>query len=170
MPLKLKVGDVAPDFELIDSGLKTVKLSDYKGKKVVVTFFPMAFSGGPEEGCERHLCSLKTIKGAEVLGVSSDLVFANKAFEHKLELPFKLLSDPNGKLTDSYVDFFDIGTFLADVGVAEDVMRGTTTYPRALYVIGEDGTVVYTWIGEENGATHPGIMPILKEIHPFTET
>eukprot|EP00190_Bangiopsis_sp_CCMP1999_P000861 CAMPEP_0198727426 /NCGR_PEP_ID=MMETSP1475-20131203/4159_1 /TAXON_ID= ORGANISM="Unidentified sp., Strain CCMP1999" /NCGR_SAMPLE_ID=MMETSP1475 /ASSEMBLY_ACC=CAM_ASM_001111 /LENGTH=169 /DNA_ID=CAMNT_0044489461 /DNA_START=121 /DNA_END=630 /DNA_ORIENTATION=+ len=165
MSTKLKVGDTAPDFTLTGTDFKAVKLSDYKGKKVVLTTFPAAFSGGPSEGCEFHLCSLKPIsEKASVIGVSSDLPFANAAFKEKLELPFPILSDPKGAVAETYTGMLGLGDFLVENGIASDTMKGVQTLPRALFVIDESGSIKYSWIGQEDGKLHPGKMPDFGEV------
>src|SRR5499427_4425171 len=100
----MKVGDKAPDFTVTDDSGKKVKLSDFKGKKVVLYFYPK----DDTPGCTTEACNfrdgLDEIKerGAVVLGVSADSVDSHKKFKKKFELNFPLLSDPEKKMIESY--------------------------------------------------------------------
>lgn len=88
-------GKMAPDFELLNDEGKPVKLSDYRGKKVILYFYPADFTGG----CEIQACSFRdaypelTAKNAIVLGVSPDSVESHRNFREALNLPFNLLVD-----------------------------------------------------------------------------
>merc|ERR1712134_166270 len=68
------VGDAAPDFELLAGGFQQVKLSDYKGKKVVLAFFPCCFSGAVDDGCQCQMEALTALTdaGVAVFGISRD--------------------------------------------------------------------------------------------------
>lgn len=158
MAMKVKVGDIAPDFTLIGSDFKPLTLSDHKGKSVILTFYPAAFSGGPEQGCEFHLCSLAPIHesgAASVIAVSVDLPFANAAFAQKLGTPYPLLSDPNFVVCNLYTEPFEFGNFLNDVGVTTAAFRGVKSLPRALFVICPEGKIKYAWQGENAGKMPP---------------
>src|SRR5882672_8043369 len=99
-----KVGQKAPDFTLVDDSGKTVKLSDLKGKKVVLYFYPK----DDTPGCTKEACAFRDgiseIKkqGAVVLGVSADSVDSHKKFKSKFELNFPLLADTDKKIVESY--------------------------------------------------------------------
>eukprot|EP00053_Salpingoeca_punica_P002997 m.40636 g.40636 ORF g.40636 m.40636 type:complete len:191 (+) comp11913_c0_seq1:88-660(+) len=154
----VKVGDVAPHFQLVNTQFKTVKLEDFLGKKTVFAFYPAAFSGSEKSGCELQLCSLKPIaeKGITVLGVSSDFVFAQKAWKAKLELPFELVSDHKLDMSMKYVGAIDLGTFLDKAGVSQH-LGSYMASARGVVAIDERGKVIFTWVGkDENGALHPG--------------
>ncbi len=92
----LNAGDKAPDFTLSDKDGNMVSLSDFKGKKVVVYFYPKDNT----PGCTRQACAfgLNYLKikalGAEVIGISKDSVASHTKFADKYQLPFILLSDP----------------------------------------------------------------------------
>ncbi len=91
----LRVGEVAPDFELEDDEGKRVKLSDFRGKKVVLYFYPQDFTSG----CELQACAFRdaypdiAARNAVVLGVSPDDAESHRKFREAHNLPFKLLVD-----------------------------------------------------------------------------
>jgi peroxiredoxin Q/BCP len=93
--MPLEIGKKAPDFTLLDQDGKKVKLSDFKGKRVVVFFYPRAMT----PGCTREACDFRdevaafTKKKVAVLGISKDTPAGQKKFQEKYELPFPLLSD-----------------------------------------------------------------------------
>ncbi len=102
--MKLKVGDVAPEFTTQDTTGKTVKLADFRGKKVVLYFYPK----DDTPGCTKEACSFRDhaseirAKGAEVLGVSSDGVEAHQKFTSKFKLNFPLLADGDHAIGNAY--------------------------------------------------------------------
>jgi peroxiredoxin Q/BCP len=102
--MTLKAGDPAPDFALPDQTGKTVKLSDFRGKKVVVYFYPRADT----PGCTTQACSLRDaqeplqVAGAVVIGISPDKPEAQAKFDTKYGLGFTLLSDPDHAVADAY--------------------------------------------------------------------
>ena len=91
----VRVGQKAPDFELPDENMKNHKLSDYRGKKTILAFFPAAES----PVCTAEMCALRDSLdelrdyGAQVLGISVDGPFANKFFVQNRHLNFPVLSD-----------------------------------------------------------------------------
>ncbi len=100
----LKQGDNAPKFELKDQDGKVHKLSDYKGKKIVLYFYPRDDTPGCTiESCEFR-DSYKEIqkKGAVILGVSNDDEKSHKKFKDKYKLPFDLLADTEKKLVEEF--------------------------------------------------------------------
>ena len=102
--LKLKEGDKAPDFSADTSGGGRVSLSDFKGKSVVLYFYPK----DDTPGCTKEACAFRDAydkfrkKGAVVLGVSIDPVKSHDKFTEKFKLPFTLLSDPDKKIVQDY--------------------------------------------------------------------
>ncbi|MFA1015216.1 thioredoxin-dependent thiol peroxidase [Dubosiella newyorkensis] len=100
----LEVGTKAPDFTLQDQDGKDVSLSDFKGKKVILYFYPKDNTSG----CTKQACAFKELypdfmeKDAIVLGVSKDSVASHKKFQEKYQLPFELLSDPEHKVIEQY--------------------------------------------------------------------
>jgi thioredoxin-dependent peroxiredoxin len=100
----LKVGDKAPDFEATDEKGKPVRLSDFKGKSVVLYFYPKDMT----PGCTLEACAFRDNhaairkKGAVVLGVSADPAESHRKFKDKYDLPFPLLADPDKKVIQAY--------------------------------------------------------------------
>jgi peroxiredoxin Q/BCP len=100
----LTVGDAAPDFEALDNQGNTVRLSDYKGKKLVLFFYPKAST----PGCTAEACNLRDnyqqflSKGYEILGVSADSAQRQQNFINKNNLPFPLLADVDKKVINAY--------------------------------------------------------------------
>ena len=104
MATELKVGDKAPTFSLKDAAGNTVKLADYKGKKVVLYFYPK----DDTPGCTKEACGFRdsiaetTKRNLEVLGVSPDGQASHQKFIEKYSLPFTLLSDPDHTVLEQY--------------------------------------------------------------------
>lgn len=100
----LKVGDKAPDFSLPTGGGEVLALKDFRGKKVVLYFYPKDNTSG----CTKEACSFRDNmgplkkKGAVVLGVSADSVDSHRKFAEKFDLPFPLLSDEKKEMLKSY--------------------------------------------------------------------
>ena len=100
----LKPGDKAPDFEARDENGNKVKLSDFKGKNVVLYFYPKDMTPGcTVEACDfRDNFSVLKKKGAVVLGVSKDPAPSHQKFKTKYELPFPLLADEEAEVIKAY--------------------------------------------------------------------
>ena len=132
-----KVGDSAPDVEMLNDEGKKVKLSDFRGKRVVLYFYPKDFTSG----CELQACSFRDAypqleaKNAVVLGVSPDDVKSHKKFKEKFKLNFPLLADTDKKIVQSY-----------DVW-KEKSMYGRTFLGiiRTTVLVGTDGRVAKVW-------------------------
>ena len=130
----LEIGSKAPDFTLPDQNGKNHSLSDYKGRKVVLYFYPKDNT----TGCTKQACAFGELypqfreKGAVVLGVSKDSVASHKKFEEKYGLPFTLLSDTEKTVIQSY-----------DVW-KEKKMYGKVSMGvvRTTYLIDEDGIII----------------------------
>src|SRR5215467_5724220 len=101
---ELTVGQKAPDFTVLNDKGEKVKLADFKGKKVVLYFYPK----DDTPGCTKEACAFRdgisAIKkqGAEVLGVSTDSVESHQKFKKKFELNFPLLADTDKKIVETY--------------------------------------------------------------------
>ena len=130
----LEVGTQAPDFTLPDQNGNVHSLSDYRGKKVILYFYPKDNT----PGCTKQACGFAerypqfTEKGAVVLGISKDSVASHKKFEEKYGLPFTILSDPELKVIQAY----DVWKEKMNYGkVSMGVVRST-------YLIDEEGKIV----------------------------
>ena len=103
-PDTLQEGQLAPDFSLPDSEGARWRLSDHRGKVVVLLFYP----GDETPICTRQMCSLRNrwndyaATGAEIVGISTDSVESHKSFIENHKLPLRLLSDPDRRVADAY--------------------------------------------------------------------
>jgi peroxiredoxin Q/BCP len=131
---KLQVGEMAPDFEAVTDEGKTVRLSDFRGKKVILYFYPKDNTSGCTKqavGFRDHYDEI-VANNAVVLGVSPDSVESHVKFKTKYDLPFHLLVDPDHKIAELY-------------GVwGEKKMYGRTYYgiKRSHFVIDEEGKLI----------------------------
>ena len=130
----LETGTVAPEFTLPDQNGELHSLADYKGKKIILYFYPKDNT----PGCTKQACGFAerypqiTEKGAIVLGVSKDSVASHKKFEEKYGLPFTLLSDTELEVIKAY----DVWQEKKNYGkVSMGVVRTT-------YLIDEEGIIV----------------------------
>jgi len=102
--MALEIGAEAPDFELQDANGNTVRLSDFRGRKVVLYFYPK----DDTPGCTTEACSFNdnlerlTASGAAVVGISPDTVASHRKFADKYGLTFPLLSDPGAAVAQQY--------------------------------------------------------------------
>ena len=100
----LEIGTKAPEFSLPDQNGEMRRLSDYRGQKVILYFYPKDMTAG----CTKQACAFGDLypqfreKGAVVLGISRDNVASHKKFEEKYGLPFTLLSDPEKEVIQAY--------------------------------------------------------------------
>ena len=141
----------APNFSLINTKKETVSLSDHKGSKVILAFYPAAFSGiCDQEMCifEDRLAKLNSAQ-AKVLGISPDSPFTNAKFAQINGITFPLLSDLHLQATREYHVEFENFAFI----------EGYTACNRAVFVVDEKGIIVYEWIAE-----HPGFQPNYDEV------
>jgi peroxiredoxin len=147
----IDIGVEAPDFELPDIDMKTHKLSDYRGKKLVLVFFPAAES----PVCTLEMCnfrdSLKDLMeiGAQVVGISVDGPFANKIFSQNRQLNFPLLSDYKRETISKY------GIVMKDLGNLKDYNAAK----RSIFIIDTNGVILYKWVSD-----NPLIEPNYEEI------
>ena len=130
----LEMGTKAPDFTLPDQNGDLHSLSEYKGKKIILYFYPKDNTpGSTKQACgfaERYPQFIE--KGAVVLGISKDSVASHKKFEEKYGLPFTLLSDPELKVIQAY----DVWKEKMNYGkISMGVVRTT-------YLIDEEGKIV----------------------------
>ena len=138
--MSLQIGDQAPDFKLYSSELTEVSLSAFKGKKVIIHFFPMAFTGT----CTEQLCTMRDnfsyYEGinAQVIGISVDSPFSLAKFKEVQHYQFPLLSDFNKEVSAAYGAFYDEFVF---------GLKGVSK--RAAFVIDEEGKIAYAEILED---------------------
>lgn len=145
------VGDEAPDFQLPDINMKMQKLSDYRGKEVILAFFPAAES----PVCTKEMCALRDsfdeLKkyDTHVLGASVDGPFANKIFTENRHLNFPVLSDYKREVINKY------GIVMENLGPLE----GYKAAKRSIFVIDRNGKIQYKWISD-----NPLIEPDYQEV------
>ena len=135
----IEEGKPAPDFELQSDTGETVKLSDFRGKNVVLYFYPKDDTPGcTTEACEfRDAYDTYRDRGIEILGVSPDDVTSHGKFKSKYSLPFTLLADPDHKVADAY-------------GVWGERSFAGKTYMginRSTFLIDADGNVARAMLG-----------------------
>lgn len=138
--MTIKVGDMAPDFELADTSNKLRKLSEFRENNVVLAFFPGAFTGV----CTKEMCTFRDSMSAfnnmnaKVVGISVDTPFTLAKFASENNLKFDLLSD-HGKET---------------IGKYDVIHKGFINIPhfdvakRSVFIVGKDGKVKYAWVSE----------------------
>ncbi len=140
--MKIEIGQSAPDFTLVDTEKNKVTLSDYKGKNVLLLFFPLAFTGV----CTKELCNIRdniavyNSANAQVFGISVDSPFSLAKFKEEQHLNFSLLSDFNKDVSTNY------GAIYEDfIGWMKGVSK------RSAFVIDKDGIVKYAEVLESAG-------------------
>jgi peroxiredoxin len=151
MSEKVKIGDAAPNFSLVDMDRETRSLGDFIGRNVVLAFYPGAFTSA----CKKEVCTLRDSIAsmeeldAQVLGVSVNDPFSNKAFHEMNMLNFPLLCDYNREVVELY------GVAIPDFAS----LRGYTAAKRSVFIVDKEGIVRYTWVSE-----NPGVEPDYEEI------
>ncbi len=147
----MKVGDRAVDFELYDTDLKVRSLKEFAGKNVVLAFYPGAFTSV----CQKEMCTLRDSLSkfnkfnAQVVGISVDGPFSNKAFAQQNMINFPILCDFERKVSKVYG-----GLHENFVGI-----KGYSVAKRSVFVIDKNGKIAYTWVSED-----PGKEPNYTEI------
>ena len=140
--MAIQQGQVAPDFSLFNTEKNKVSLADYKGKNLVILFFPLAFTGV----CTTELCTVRdnlnvyTSLNADVVGISVDSLFSLGKFKEEQQYNFPFLSDFNKETSQAYGAFYD--EFVLD-------MKGVAR--RAAFVVDKDGMVQYAEVLESAG-------------------
>ena len=136
------IGDTAPNFTLTAHDKSSVTLSEMRGDRVVLAFFPAAFTGV----CTKEMCTFSegmTVLesgGASVLGISVDSPFSNSAFAEANGISFPLLSDVHREAVNAY-----------GVALADFVIPGYTVAQRSVFVVEVDGSIGYAWVAENPG-------------------
>ena len=145
------LNETAPDFNLKNTEKNDIALSSYKGKIVVLAFYPGAFTGV----CDTEMCSLRDSMNsfndlnATVLGISVDSPWANAEFAKKYEINFNLLSDYNRDVSKAYDMIFN--------GLGG--LEGYECSNRGVIIIDGEGLIQYRWVAE-----NPGVEPNYSEI------
>ena len=153
--MSVKVGEKAPEFRALDSALKEKKLSDYKGHKTVLAFFPGAFTSV----CTKEMCtfrdSMSAFNGldAKVVGISVDQPFSLAEFAKQNKLNFDLISDADREISKKYESLHE--NFIN--------IHGLTASKRSVFVLDKDGVVRYAWVSEDPGK-EPDYEAVKKEL------
>ena len=152
--ISLKLGDIAPDFEIPDINFKNMRLSDIKDKKVILAFFPAAES----PVCTAEMCNFRDSlsefnnKNVQVIGISVDGPFANKSFTENRHLNFPVLSDYKREVIKNY------GVVMTDLATLKDYNAAK----RAIFVLDKYKKILYMWISD-----NPLIEPNYDEIKQY---
>lgn len=149
--MAVEVGQSAPDFTLYDTDRKERSLGEFKGKNVVLAFFPGAFTGV----CTTEACTLRdnvdqfNAMNAQVIGITVDSPFSQKAWTDQNNVNYPFLSDFSRKVINEYG--------LAFPNLAG--MEGYVAANRAVLVLDKEGVVRYKWV-----APNPGTEPDYDEV------
>ena len=149
----IEPGSAAPDFSLPDHEGKLVSLADYRGRRLVLVFYPLDFSPvcTDQLSIYQELLNDFEARGVKLYGVSVDSAFCHKAFQDKLNLTFPLLADFEPK-----------GATAREFGVYDD-QWGTSR--RALFLIGPDGVVKWSYVSP-SALEIPGANLIFDALEP----
>ena len=150
--MAVEIGQEAPGFSLYDQDRNERGLAEFRGKNVVLAFYPGAFTGV----CTTEMCALRDQAGefnslnAQVLGISVDPPFAQKAWADANNLNFPVLSDFNREVVNQY----DVA--LPNLGG----LQGYVAANRAVFIVDKGGVVRYRWL-----APSPAEEPDYGEVH-----
>jgi len=151
---ELNPGDKAPDFSLPDQNGKTVSLTDFKGRKLIVYFYPKADT----PGCTRQACSIRDARpdlaslGIAAVGISPDKPDKQKKFDEKYDLGFPLLSDPDHTVS---VAFGVWGEKIRCGKLCEGITRSS-------FLIDESGSVIAVWYNIKPEDTVPKALKAIE--------
>lgn len=138
MPVAVEIGQRVPDVQLVNYDRKAVKISELLGKPTVLAFFPGAFTGT----CTREMCAFRdnlakfNALDAQVIGISVDTPFAQKAFADAHGLGFPLLSDHNREAVKAFG--------VVDPNFAGGLLPGVAM--RSVFVLDKEGVVRFIWV------------------------
>ncbi|MSQ06797.1 MAG: peroxiredoxin [Dehalococcoidia bacterium] len=141
--MALEVGQHAPEFSLYDTDRKLRKLSEFKGKNVVLAFFPGTFTGT----CTKEMCTLRdqhsqyNTMNAQVIGITVDSAHTMKAWAEQNKVTYPFLSDFKREVVTQF------GVANPNMGG----MEGYTTAKRSVFVLDKTGVVRYKWVAEAPG-------------------
>jgi peroxiredoxin len=147
----VEVGTKAPNFTLVNQNMKKVTLSDYWGKNIILAFYPGAFTGT----CTSEMCNIRdkiaNLEDLEtqILGISVNDPFSNKAFHEENILNFPLLCDYNRKVVKEYDVYHE--NFAG--------LEGYTSAKRSVFILDSEGIIRYKWVTE-----NPSFEPNYEEI------
>ncbi len=150
--MALQKGDKAPAFNLFNTEKKAVSLEDFKGKNLIIHFFPLAFTGV----CTTQLCTVRDAisayknDAADVVAISVDSIFTLDKFKEEQNLQFDLLSDFNRQAATAYDALHEVFPAFAMEGVAK----------RAAFVVDKDGIIQFAQVLES-----PGDLPDFAAIN-----
>ncbi|MEP6575601.1 MAG: redoxin domain-containing protein [Nitrososphaerota archaeon] len=153
---QIRIGDLAPDFELPDINMKMHKLSEYSWKNIVLAFFPAAES----PVCTKEMCTFRDSlqdlqqEGANIVGISVDGPFANKIFTINRHLNFPILSDYKREVINKY------GITMKDLGPLKDYNAAK----RSIFIVDRDKKIRYSWISDDP-LIEPNYNEIKKELN-----
>jgi len=153
MTVKLEPGDAAPSFSLLDQHGETVRLEGFRGRKVLVYFYPEADT----PGCTTQSCSLRDHRQdlgsleVEVIGISPDDPDKQLAFDRKYSLGFPLLSDPDHSVAEAW------GAW----GPKKLYGREFEGIIRSSFLVDEDGRIERAWYKVKPAATVPNALEAL---------
>jgi thioredoxin-dependent peroxiredoxin len=153
--MELKIGQRAPDFNVMNNKGENVKLSDLKGKKVVLYFYPK----DDTPGCTTEACAFRDgidqikKRGAVVLGVSADSVDSHKKFIDKFDLNFPLLADTDKKMVEAY------GTWKEKSMYGKKYMG----IERTTFIIDEQGKISHIFPKVKVNEHYEEVLQALKE-------
>ena len=151
------IGQNAPNFTLKNTAKEPISLSNYRGKTVILAFYPGAFTGV----CDKEMCAFQDnmakLNAAEatVIGISVDSPWANAEFARKYNLEFELLSDLDREVATSYD-----ATFVGLGGI-----EGYVSANRVVIVIDKAGVIQHRWVAE-----NPGVEPDYDAIVAVAES
>ncbi len=152
---ELKPGVTAPDFCLKDQDDKTVKLSDFIGRKLLLYFYPRAET----PGCVMQACSIRnafqelSASGVAAVGISPDAGNAQKKFAGRYNLPFQLLADEDHQVAEAY------GVW----GESSILFIKYTGIIRSSFLIDEKGKIIQAWYKVKPLDTVPNALAVLKQ-------
>jgi thioredoxin-dependent peroxiredoxin len=150
----LQTGDAAPPFELLDQHGDTIRLQDFRGRKLLVYFYPEADT----PGCTTQSCSIRDHRqdlsgiATEVVGISPDLPGKQLAFDRKYDLGFPLLSDVDHAVAEAW-------------GTWGEKSRNGRTYIgiiRSSFLVDEEGRIEQAWYGVKPEDTVPNALAALR--------
>ena len=155
--MAIQIGQLAPDFTLFSDEKKSIQLSDYKGKNVVLLFFPQAFTGT----CTAELCEMRDnlakyeALNAQIVGISVDSVFTLAEYKASQSYNFPLLSDFNKEVSTAYDTIYEVFPAFGMKGVSK----------RSAFVVDKEGIIRHTEVLE-----NPGDMPNFKALNDLLAT